>query len=292
MRLKVNPPTWSNLRSLGEQRLLRVSYLVFAAIPIWASINSHFSDAAEYAHESMVKFELILVQSMLDQVGKSSKSDSNAAKTIRELKSNLEKWLKSGHLLKDRPSVESAEEMVSALLSESEEHAKKALLAAATAWRNVESAYHLPSRIPNPRLPLLTKLLWFGTLFISMANLIYATRLPAMLSSVHRPERQGVPTGLGDEADFKACAAAAFNGNVHQHLSIVFSNMLFSCLGKEKVDQSGRVDHDRAVLIEQVWLRLQSSRPWARGLCACLYTIGVICVFFWILCQATRVFEG
>lgn len=313
---------WSNLKVLGEQRLLRVSYIIFALIPIWAGVCSLLHDAADRVQWRVVANESQLVNqaiSICKEYG-SKLSESTADEVqnrvdLRKYSKTLQQYLlqleierseidpPSGYDgLPQEPGDPARRQDVAMALYQLAD--KESLLFSpkhrvewewlSTQWTFLEGERMAALVLSRPEVSRRMKLLWVSMLLLSIANIIYATRCPEMLRMTHRPDRQGTATGFGDEADWKCVAARTLDASNPTSTSYILWEILNMTTHRIKatvydpgldVSQEERI----SAFLDGTWSGLQYWRKWSRRLCGSLYFISIALTIVWLFFQAKTV---
>ena len=177
---------------LGELRILRVSYVVLLGIPIVAFAASRYNIAVDDAWERFGRQLEPARNALVAQVHSMGGLTSGQRDRIHA-------WLHRARTPQSAQDVKLLVEWAGRLVHQFDGSAVSALLEdwidKADEFPNLALKYHI-------KLGCRFKVMFFAALFISVGNIIYSLACPPTLRIVHRPDRQGRATGLGDEFDW------------------------------------------------------------------------------------------
>lgn len=187
-------PTWNQLRGAGELRILKVSYLMLAVIPVWHTTVLTWNNWAVSVEQRAVASAQSAVEHALNVLEESLPANANSnsePQEVVELK-KLSHQLASAKALADLPTETPAPTPPGTLNSPQ----------AVAAMEKVTQALNRHVKVPKLHFDSDLRWLFAGMVAISIANVLYGVFCPAALSVVHRPSRQGRAHGLGDEIDW------------------------------------------------------------------------------------------
>ncbi len=281
------PPRWESLHGLGEMRLLRVSYFILAAVALWAIVVSCWNATVVERVNAQVRSKHAYA---VNQVGIAlgELNDAGASEWTKL-------WAQHFPLHEAAPPAapnvvpEAVENLSRLLRGALDRH--PGLEAKLVAFR--ETGGFRPAKLLLDHLSIgwRLRLLYAAMVSIAFANVLYSVFCPSTLRVVHRPHRQGAPTGLGDRFDW---CVSLFN--------LVFRSRPDDKERRILVDKLVRWDArttrhliegaSPATHVISAWNNLQYHWPLCRLLCLVLYVAGLLCTAGILVERAVSLWTG
>ncbi len=269
--------TWSRLRSLGEVRLLRISYIIIVLVPSLAGVYSHLNRSYAAARSTVEEiFSTLSSRSAL-----LAQSIRNASPELAPHAELLTEWAEHEGLPEFETTLELRFRLEEVDFRDAVSNRRvisfaKELAHLSDLLRKQTGLKHDPPfRILWP-----TKMLFLAMVFISVANAIYAGSCPREIQPALRGSRYRGRSGLGPEIDWQ-----------QDTLRVLEGGGTTATLAQATLERHspGRNFADLHHLIEGMWHELDTYAPIRRVVCCLCYWFGLIMCGAWILVQSFRV---
>lgn len=275
MARRLSIPQWSALRSLGELRLLRLSYLLLVAIPALQMAFAAWNTLPDRQWEEWNSKQSVFLLNLRESMRQVNEKQSNIGSRLSQWIDDAERINSTYELGK---SVDAAEALAQSLPT--------TLTPLMRDWINLAKKQQRWPTIPRFDIGWELRLIYLAMVCIAVAHLLYAVFCPAQLRVVHQPLRQGEPSGLGDRLDwvlslYDRCVANRFSNappgsdEPEQRRTLVAELMDPDEDDRLKGIKSGTNTRTWAIA---VWNSLQNSKPPIRGMCGFLYLVGLALV--------------
>jgi hypothetical protein len=266
-------PTWYQLRALGEQRLLRVSYLVLVLIPLTAhAIHCWNEQVAE--RYRLLQEERRHFTERLDKEIRAISADPSAM---------LPAWWAAVRNQDDPGSRGRSSADIGQVLGLAPVELRDEIVR----WDQAALDETLARAVPRLQTGPSLKCLFFAAVFISSANFLYAWRCPISLRSLSFRGEGSSGARLGDDIEWNLCLL----GHIAQGENAsarVLSHMLARSTDFVPPPSNEGL-FDPVVWVTAMWDHLQGLYPSARALCAVLYGAGLLLVLAVIALRAYAV---